>query len=91
MLKRETFLRYIANKYGPQALIRVLKDGRIPKINEKRLMESITSKSGRADIGETILTLNITLEKRKFKAVVNYNNVTSHPYIFFRKTPRINV
>jgi len=86
-----SLLEYIANEYGPRALVRVLKDGRIPKIDEGGFKKFITTGSGTVNIGETILTLNISLEKRRLEGIVNYDNVTSQSYIFFRRMPRLNV
>ena len=85
-------LGYIADEYGPQALIKALEEGNIPKIDEKRLLESVTSDyMGTSKIGEIILNLNISLEKRNFEAVVSYNNVTSQAYVSFWRNPRLNV
>ena len=85
-------LWYIAAEYGPQALIEALRNGDISKINEKEFMESATSEQEETvEIGETILNLNISLEKRKFEAVVDYNNVISQAYVSFWRNPRLNV
>ncbi len=85
-------LWYIAAEYGPQALIEALRNGAISKINEKEFMESVASEQRKtAEIGETILNLNISLEKRNFEAVVDYNNITSQAYVSFWRTPRLNV
>ena len=84
-------MEYIADEYGPLALVEVLKTERIPRINWEDFMKFATTPVGRAEIGVTTIALNISLERRKFDAVVDYGNITSQSYIFFQRTPRLNV
>ena len=84
-------MEYIADEYGPLALVEVLKTDRIPKINWGDFMKSATTPPGTAGIGVTTIDMNISLERRKFDAVVDYSNITSQPYVFFQRTPRLNV
>ncbi len=84
-------MEYIADEYGPLALVEVLKTGRIPKIDWMDFMKSATTPGGTAEIGVTTIAINISLERRKFDAVVDYSNITSQPYVFFQRTPRLNV
>jgi len=84
-------MAYIADKYGPLALVEVLKTGRIPEINENDFMKFATTPGGTAEVGVATITMNISLEKRKFEGVVDYNNITSQSYVFFQRTPRLNV
>ena len=84
-------MEYIADEYGPLALVEVLKTGRIPKIDWMDFMKSATTPGGTAEIGVTTIAMNISLERRKFDAVVDYSNITSQPYVFFQRTPRLNV
>ncbi|WP_457753708.1 M1 family aminopeptidase [Thermococcus sp.] len=85
-------LRYIVDTYGTQALIKALKDGNIPTVNEKDFFEFLEIEDHEtSDIEKTIITLNISMEQKKFEGAIIYSNVTSQPYIYFRRTPRINI
>ena len=85
-------LRYIADTYGPQALINTLKDGNIPTVNEKDFLEFLEVEDHKtSNIEKTTITLNISMEQKKFEGAVIYSNVTSQPYIYFRRTPRISI
>ncbi len=83
-------VEYIADEYGPLTLVEVLKTGRIPRINWSDFMKFTTTPGGTAEIGVTTITMNISLEKRNFEAVVDYDNITSQLYVFFQRTPRLN-
>ncbi|MCD6080272.1 MAG: hypothetical protein J7J54_02325, partial [Candidatus Omnitrophica bacterium] len=85
-------LRYIADTYGPQALINTLKDGNIPTVNEKDFLEFLEVEDYEtSNIEKTTILLNISMKQKKFEGPVIYSNVTSQPYIYFRRTPRINI
>ncbi|WP_456367049.1 M1 family aminopeptidase [Thermococcus sp.] len=85
-------LEYIGSRYGPRALIEALRNGSVPKIDGKEFMESAPSEQEETvEIGETILNLNISLEKRSFEGIVDYNNITSQTYVSLWRTPRLNV
>lgn len=85
-------LRYIADTHGPQVLIKVLKEGNIPEIDEGKFREFLNAEDReRSNIGKTFITLDISMQKKKFEGVVSYNNVTSQLYIYFRRVPRINI
>jgi len=85
-------LRYIADTYGPQALINTLKDGNIPSIKEKDFLKFLeTEDHETSSIEKTTILLNISMKQKKFEGAVIYSNVTSQPYIYFRRTPRINI
>ncbi|WP_235507106.1 M1 family aminopeptidase [Thermococcus barophilus] len=85
-------LRYIADIHGTQALIKTLKGGNIPTVNEKDFLEFLEVEDHEtSNIEKTIITLNISIEQKKFEGAITYNNVTSQPYIYFRRTPRINI
>jgi len=85
-------LRYIADTYGPQALINTLKNGNIPTVNEKDFLEFLEVEDHEtSNIEKTTITLNISMKQKKFEGAVIYSNVTSQPYIYFRRTPRIDI
>ncbi len=84
-------MEYIADEYGPLALVEVLKTGGIPEINWSDFMKFATAPSGTAGIGVTTIDMNISLERRKFDAVVDYDNITSQSYVYFWRMPRLKV
>ncbi len=85
-------LKYIADVYGPQALIEALRDENIPSVNEKEFWKFLeVEEHETGNIEKTTITLNITMKQKNFEGAVIYSNVTSQPYIYFRRTPRINI
>ncbi|WP_297549640.1 hypothetical protein [Thermococcus sp.] len=84
-------MEYIADEYGPLALVKVLKTGGIPEINWSDFMKFATALEGTAGIGVTTIDMNISLERRKFDAVVDYDNITSQSYVYFWRMPRLKV